>query len=192
MDRTGLLVKILDSEASIDKGRRLLDTSGFEREGRIDYRDGLALAMEAFQEVYLNAPDDLEALILAEYTFITQELQFCDPSDIQAIASLTQAIQSFDDALLSLKAVADINSYKVVDMTYPHRPKYRIKGMPKDAFHIACVAHRTRIGNILRAPGINLTEKQLLVQRSVNFTMAQTVYLEKQSAVFAVSQEQIE
>jgi hypothetical protein len=102
LDRTGLLAKITASEISIDRGRRLLDTKGLESSGRTYYRDGLKLALEAFKEANAIADTDLDVLILAEYIFLTQELRLCDNSDAQAVASLTQAIQSFDDAFLSL------------------------------------------------------------------------------------------
>jgi hypothetical protein len=118
-------------------------------------------------------------IVLAEMVFLEQEFQFCDASDSVTRSSLTQAIRSFEDALLSLEAVED-PGYTVADKTYPHRPETRIKGFPKDAFHLACIAHRTRIGNVLRAPGINMTEKAVLRQRVVNMQTAQGSYREKQ------------
>jgi hypothetical protein len=98
---------------------------------------------------------------------------------------LTQAIQGLDDALLALEVVDSASTYYVADMTFPHRSKYRVKGMPKDSFHIACISHRTRIGNIIRSPGINLAEKKLLAQRAANLTSAQAAYLEKQKTALA-------
>ena len=164
MDRIGLLREIYDSVANIDQGRVWLDTVGFEANGRASYRRGLEVAMSSFQSAQANAATDLELVILAEQTFITQELQFCDSSDTQAIASLEQAIKSFDDALRSLEVVSDPVLYSGAEKTYPTGSNHRYKKMPKDAFHIACIAHRTRIGNILRAPGINIAEKQLLTR----------------------------
>ncbi|MDR0220960.1 MAG: hypothetical protein LBI54_06115 [Lachnospiraceae bacterium] len=155
MDRTGLIARVFDSETTIEKGRRWLYMEGFEHEGRCSYHEGLDIAMQAFQDAQNAAREDLELVILAEYTFLTQELQFCEPADTLTISSLKQALQSFDDALLSLRAVEQSGAYQFVDMTYPHNAKYRFKGMPRDAFHIACLAHRTRIANILRTPGLN-------------------------------------
>jgi hypothetical protein len=83
--------------------------------------------------------------------------------------------------MLSLQAVDKEDAYQVVDMVFPHSAKYRIKSMPKDAFHIACISHRTRIGNILHTPGLNLVEKKLLKQRVVNLSTGQNVYLKKQN-----------
>ncbi|GHV85513.1 hypothetical protein AGMMS50230_11210 [Spirochaetia bacterium] len=67
----------------------------------------------------------------------------------------------------SLQAVAD-SGYKTAEKTYPQNPKYRIQGFPKDAFHLACIAHRTRFRNVLRSPGINMIEKAVLQQRTAN------------------------
>jgi hypothetical protein len=41
-----------------------------------------------------------------------------------------------------------------------------------------------RIKNILKSPGINLTEKALLKERYANMAAAQAVYLEKQTKLF--------
>jgi hypothetical protein len=97
-------------------------------------------------------------MILAEYTFITQELQFCDKSDKDSFSSLTKAIQSFDDDFLALQAVEE-DGYKTAEKTYPHNGKYRVKSFPMDSFHIACIGHRTRIRNMLKTPGIDPIEK---------------------------------
>ena len=186
MDRIGLLRDVFDSVENIYKGRSWLDTAGFEANGRLSYRNGLAIAMASFQTAQAYATVDLQLIILAEQTFIIQELQFCDSSDTQAISSLEQANKSFDDALRSLEVVDDPVLYSGAEKTYPMDGKHRYKGMPRDSFHLACIAHRTRIGNILRAPGINMTEKQLLTQRSANMTTAQSVYLDKQKTALGV------
>jgi hypothetical protein len=54
--------------------------------------------------------------------------------------------------------------------------KYRYRGMPKDAFHIAAGAHITRFGNTLRTPGINNIERQVYEQRKKNMSVAQATY----------------
>jgi hypothetical protein len=169
----------------IYRGRTLLDTDGLEHDGGVNYRNGLANAMTAFQEAADHATD-LETLILAEYVFLSQELNFCNPNDIQAFASLSQAVRSFDDAFLALRTVDDPPVYAGAENTHPHHYKYRVKDMPKDAFHIACISHRVRIRNILRSPGINMAEKDLLMLRSANMTVAQAAYLEKQKTALAV------
>jgi hypothetical protein len=178
---TGLLNKIFFSIENIDLGRKGLITNGKEHEGHIAYELGIAGAMEAFEEAQTTA--DPKTLVLAEYTFLEQEFAFCHEADTDTRSSLSQAIQNFNDALLSLEAVEDAVMYQGAEKTHPHSPKYRIQGYPKDAFHLACIAHRTRIRNSLRTPGINMIEKALLNQRSANMTTAQNGYIEKQKKV---------
>jgi hypothetical protein len=174
----GLLNKITDATIHIDSGRKGLATKGKTEKGRISYEKGIYRAMLAFNEAHDSA--DPLALILSEYTFITQELQLTQKSDTATISSLNKAIQAFDDAFLALKSVEDVG-YKMADMAIPHNSKHRVKGgYPNDAYHIACKSHKTRIQNILKAPGINPIEKELLKQRRKNLDTAQSAYIEKQ------------
>jgi hypothetical protein len=174
----GLIDRINAAALAIDFGRKGFATRGKEHEGRISYEDGIAEAMSTFQEAQTSA--DPQSLILAEYAFISQELELCDKTDKDTLGSLTKAIASFDDAFLALKEV-EKDSYKIADNIFPHEKKYRVKGgHPKDSFHIACIAHRTRLQNILRAPGIDPVEKALLKQRRANLATAQDGYIEKQ------------
>jgi len=182
LDHSGLVLRISDAAASIDFGRKGFATRGKEAEGRILYEDGIAIAMSAFKEALITA--DSYTIILAEYTFLTQELQLCAKDDKDSLSSLTQALQSFDDAFLAIKAVEG-SSYQVVDLAIPHSKKYRFKGHPKDAFHIACDSHKTRLKNILRFSGIDPIEKDLLKQRHANLPTAQNDYVEKQKKALA-------
>jgi hypothetical protein len=180
----GLIDSITTATASIDAGRKGFATRGKAEEGRISYEEGIAEAMSAFKEAQTTA--DPQIMILAEHTFLTQELQFCDKSDKDSFSSLTQAIQSFDDAFRALKIVADSTLYHGVDESYPRHKKYRVgDGFPKDSFHIACIAHKTRLQNILRSPGIDPIEKALLKQRFTNLPTAQNGYIEKQKKALA-------
>ena len=166
MDIPGLVNRIYNAVVQIDSGRKGFATRGKEHEGRLSYEDGISEAMLAFQEASNQGfaiSADPQALILAEYTFITQEFQSCSITDKDTINSLNQAIQSFDDAFLAIKALDELDC-KSVDNFFPHNSKYRVHGFPKDAFHIATIAHRTRLQNILRSPGIDLIEKALLKQ----------------------------
>jgi len=180
LDLTGLVNSINNAVISIVSGRKGFATRGMEQEGRIFYEDGISEAVTAFGDAQTTA--DPYVLILAEYTFISQELQFCEETDKDSISSLTKAVQSFDDAFLALQAVEEMG-YKTVDKAFPHNSKYRINGFPKDSFHIACIAHKTRIQNILRSPGIDPIEKTLLKQRFANLSTAQGGYVEKQKTV---------
>jgi hypothetical protein len=177
LELTGLIIKINDAAIAIEFGRKGFATRGKAEEGRISYETGIALALSTFKDAQSTDP---QTSILIEYTFLNQEFQFCEETDTDSISSLTQAIQSFNDAFFALEVVADGKAYLSADKTHPHSKKYRINGFPKDAFHIACIAHRTRLQNILRAPGIDPIEKALLKQRSANLYTAQNGYVEKQ------------
>ena len=177
LDKIGLVDSVYKASISIDSGRKGFAARGKAEEGRISYEDGISVASSAFVQAQASA--DPEIIILAEYTFLNQELQFYDETDMDSHCGLNQAIQSFDDAFLALEAVTE-PCYKTADKTHPHNRKYCINGFPKDSFHIACIAHRTRLQNILRSPGIDPIEKALLKQRYANLSTAQKGYVEKQ------------
>ncbi len=183
MDKIGLASRISQAVIKIDSGRKGFATRGKEHEGRIAYELGVDQAMTAFQEAQTSA--DPQALILAEYTFLVQEFSLCDKTDKDSLNSLTKAIESFDDAFLALQAVEDPR-YGIVDNVFPHKKEYRESGFPKDSFHIACNSHKTRLKNILRAPGIDPIEKALLKQRLANLPTAQNSYIEKQKKVLGI------
>jgi hypothetical protein len=178
LELTGLLNNIADAALAIDFGRKGFATRGKAEEGRISFELGIAQATSTFKNA--QSTIDPETIILVEYTFLSQELQFCEETDKDSKSSLTQAIQSFDDALLAHKIVEDRTLYQGAEQTHPRNKKYRIGGFPKDSFHIACISHKTRILNILRAPGIDPIEKALLKQRFANLNAAQSGYIEKQ------------
>jgi len=152
MDLTGFVSNILLSVFNIDKGRKNLATDGLEHVGRLFYEDGISLTLTTFK----NAQDstDPQIMIWIELTYLQQEFHFCNETDTITRNSLTQAIQSFEDALRSLKIVEDSTLYKGAEATYPTAPKYRYHGFPRDAIHLACAAHKTRLQNSLRTPGI--------------------------------------
>jgi hypothetical protein len=187
LDLITLANNIINAATQIDAGRKGFATKGRAEEGRISYETGIAAAMSAFQEASnqgFAATADPQTIILVEYTFLSQELEFCEKTDKDSLSSLTQALQSFDDAFLALKAVEGLH-YEAVEQATPHNGKYRVNGFPKDSFHIACTSHKTRLQNILRAPGIDPIEKALLKQRLANLSTAQGGYVEKQKKTLA-------
>jgi hypothetical protein len=183
LDLITLANKIVNAATSIDSGRKGFATRGKEHEGRLSYERGIAEAMTAFKEAQLTI--DPQTIILAEYTFLSQELEFCEKTDNDSLSSLTQALQNFDDAFLALETVEDKTLYQGAERTYPHYKKFRVSGYPKDSFHYACVSHLTRIQNSLRTPGLDSIEKALLKQRFINLSAAQGGYLEKQKKALA-------
>jgi hypothetical protein len=179
LDLAGLVDSIITATASIDSGRKGFAIRGKEQEGRINYEDGIALAMEVFQETQTTA--DPQTILLAEYTFITQELEFCEKTDKAAISSLSRAIRFFDDAFLVLEIVKDKTKYQIVENSIPHDLKYRVKGgFPMDSFQIAIKGHKGRLQNILKTPGLDPIEKALLKQRLDTLTAGQNGYGEMQ------------
>ena len=80
MDRDGLILEVYHSVERIYQGRLWLHMEGLEPNGRVSYQDGLETAMESFQMVQSQAQNDLQQVLLAEQTFIMQELQYCDSS----------------------------------------------------------------------------------------------------------------
>jgi hypothetical protein len=178
-----LIHKINDGVAYIADGRKGLSIIGETEAGLVAYRIGLSDAMAVFQEAAVGA--DAKSMILVELAFLTEEKRFCDSSDTIAIGSLKTAIDSFDDALRALKAVIDSSFYRGAELTYPQIKKYRVSKMPKDAFHIACIAHKTRLNNTLKTPGLNMIEKAIYKQRIDNMGAAEKVYLEMQKNALA-------
>lgn len=85
--------------------------------------------MAGFQEAQMTV--GCELLILAEETFLQQELHYCEPDDAITLSSLTQAIQGFEDSLRSLKIVEDNKLYQAAEATYA-TTKNRIQGCPRD------------------------------------------------------------
>lgn len=177
MAPAGFLYRALSSVFYIDLGRKGLATDGKEHEGRLAYERGISEALSVFQDAQASA--DCETLILTEETFLDQELQFCDIADTITLNSLTKAIASFEDALRSLEVVNDPAAYQQAEKTHP-TTKNRTNGYPKDAFHQACYAHRTRLSNSLRTPGISMKEKAILQQRMTNMKTAVNSYIQKQ------------
>ena len=174
----GWIDRIGDSVGLIAIGRKGLATIGEAEAGLLSYLGGLSDAMSVFQESAISG--DAEAMILVEHAFLTEEKRMCDPANKAVIGSLTAASDSFDDALRSLKSVVDASLYRGAELTYPRITKYRVGNMPKDAFHIACIAHRTRLNNTLKTPGLNATELGIYKQRVANMGVAQDVYKELQ------------
>jgi len=178
MDLIGFLDDLADFSNIIDLGRKGLATDGREHEGRINYERGISGSLDLFKIAQLSA--DPRTIILSELVFLKRELQFCHETDSITKSSLNQAIQSFEDALRCLSVVEDFKAYQAAEATHLTTKKYRIRNLPKDAFHLACIGHRTRLQNVLKSPGMNVIEKTVLQQRIKNMTAGQLAYTEKQ------------
>jgi len=179
LDLILLASNITNAVIHIDSGRKGFATKGKAEEGRVSYETGIAKAMSLFKEAQATA--DPTTILLAEYTFITQELEFCEKTDKDAISSLTQALQFFDEAFPVIKIVEDKTLYQAVDKSYSrHKKEFRFKGFPKDVCHVAFGSHKARLQNILKTPGLDPIEKALSKQRLANISTGQKKYMEMQ------------
>jgi len=185
MDLTGLVNNIIKAVEAIARGRLGWATKGQEQEGRAHYEKGLSIAFAVFKSA--GEAVDPKAIALVEQAFLQQELAFCMEGDRNVHDSMSSALQSFDDAFLCLEVIDD-PSYIAVEKSHPHSNKYRFQGFPKDAVHIACIAHQTRLRNVLRAPGIDMIEKAVIEQRIANMRIAQRSYVSKQKKVLQIKQ----
>jgi hypothetical protein len=183
LDPAGLTDRIFDAVERIATGRVELRTQGKTEKGRINFHDGIGLAMEIFTEA--EASRDSYLMLLAEYVYIGQELAGSRPEEKEARSSCEAAMQDFDDAFNCLKLVDTSAAYQNVELSHPHRAKYRYKSMPKDAFHIAYMGHRTRVKNSLRKIGFDPDEQALLERRMGVFNTAQEAYWEKQQTALS-------
>jgi hypothetical protein len=186
MEKTGLIIGIIEAVSDIAKGRIGLRTKGETEEGREDFAKGLKLGKTIFSEV--KNCGDPELMLLAEYSFVNQELEGARAEEKVGRASYQAAVQDFDDAFLSLKSVNDALMYQGAENTHPHRAQFRYKGMPNDSFHIAYAGHYTRLQNKLKPIGINPDEQVLTELRMAVCKSAQEAYLEKQRNVLGESQ----
>jgi hypothetical protein len=175
MDLISLLDSITDSANNIDIGRKSLASPGREAGGRISFELGISGAMSGFSEAQKSV--DCQTLMLAELTFLQQELQFCGTSDKAAQSSLSQAIMDFNDSLNCLKIVNDPSLYKSAAKTHLSSPKECIQGMPNDAVQQSCKSHLTRLQNILKVPGMNPIERAVYDQRIANIATLKAAYL---------------
>lgn len=184
LEKTGLIVDMMAAVELIAAGRLGIETNLREREGVITFSEGIDEAAALYTELMNSG--DCELMVLAEYTYLNKELEYAEENESCAEASAAAAIEAFDDALLSLEAVEDKNLYRGIEMGFPHRGKWRYKGCPNDAFHVACTAHITRIKNGLSRFGVNRRDRALAELRIKMFNAAQNVYLEKQKIALSI------
>jgi hypothetical protein len=169
----------------ITTGRIELRTEGKAEQGRVDFHAGMGLATELFAEVQATRAPYL--MLLSEYVYTAQEFAISRPEEKEARASYEAAMHDFDDAFNCLEIVKHPAVYQGAEQSHLHRAKFRYKAMPKDAFHLAYLGHRTRVRNTLRKIGFDPTEQALLELRMGVFNTAQDVYLELQQAALSTA-----
>ena len=92
MDLAGLVLKVSEAAVLIDYGRKGFAIRGKADEGRISYEEGISAALSAFKDAQSTV--DPYTIVLIEYTFLNQELQFCNPSDNDSLSSLTVTVKT--------------------------------------------------------------------------------------------------
>jgi hypothetical protein len=70
-------------------------------------------------------------MLLAEYTFVIQELESGYPEEKEALASYRAARSAFDDAFRALEVVKNAAVYHGVEKAFPCQGDYRHNGYPK-------------------------------------------------------------
>jgi len=186
MDPIGLADKIVLSAKLLGMGRKGLTTDGQEHTGRLNYEQGIDGLSEAFKEA-LDSQNP-RIIALSDLLYQMQELEFSRRAARESAASISQGIADFNDALRCLAVLEKENVYLDVEQTYPtSRSKFRYMGMPRDAFHIDCSGHLTRLRNALMTPGMNALEESLYKRRQINIVAAQKIYLGKQTAALGGS-----
>jgi hypothetical protein len=184
MDKAGLITKMADAVDNIAQGRIGLELDGEEHNGRVSLNKGVDNAAALYTEAMRSG--NLELMLWAEYTYTSAEKERGKPDETGADASAASALQNFDDAFLALQVVENSELYNAVDMALPHHGKtWRHGGFPRDAFHVACDGHITRIRNGLSRYGVNSRERTLADLRIKVFITAQQLYVEKQQKALA-------
>jgi hypothetical protein len=165
----------------IINGRIARRTGGQTEQGLIDFNNGLDLAAQVFDDALASA--DPFFMLLAEYTFVVQELESGFPEEKLALASYRTARSDFDDAFRAMEVVKDAALYKSAEKTYPRKSEYRYGGYPKDAFHAAYIGHKTRLQNTIKQIGIDPQERKFREKRIQTCPAAQAAYaaLQKKS-----------
>jgi hypothetical protein len=176
---------MFDAVRLITDGRIGQRTRGKTEQGLDNFHSGLRKAMAVFTEV--EASRDPYLMLLAEYVYIGQELAGSRPEEKEARSSCEAAMHDFDDAFNCLEIVEQSAMYKAVEKAHLHRAKFRYKDMPKDAFHLAYMGHRTRVRNSLRRIGFDPAEQATLELRMSAFNTAQDVYLGLQQAALSAA-----
>jgi hypothetical protein len=174
--------RIADSVLLIAKGRVYLHTPKKEASGRAILNKGIYKAESAFGDAVKSK--DAAVMIRVELVFVNQELQYSDNSFTGG--SLEAAKTNLTDALNSHKVLFSTKSYPDADKTHSTGRAYRYKTLPKDAFHIACNSHITRLSNTLRSTELSPNMRALYKARIENMQAAKEIYIEKQREILGI------
>jgi hypothetical protein len=156
---------IFDAVVLIEEGRRLHFVEDTALQGLKRFKEGSALLTKAFLDA--KATNDLETILKAEYDFLAAGIASGSPDETLAKGSAEAGLDVIDDALRAIKAVQSDDGYKWVDLAYPRHDKrtWRFKDMPRDAFHVFCASHTSRLQNGLKRYGVSAIDRALITLR---------------------------
>jgi hypothetical protein len=117
--------------------------------------------------------------LLVDYT--SCELSASQGSEPVAVSSAQSAVRKFEEGLAALEAVGNPQRYEAVHTVLSTEPSFRYKGMPKDAFHVACMSDIARVRNGLSRMGLSKEDKAIAHKRIAVMNGAQNAYLLLQS-----------
>jgi len=95
LEKTGLIADMVAAVASIAAGRSTFEIDGREHEGMVNFKEGMAAAYTLYEDGIQSG--DCELMLLAEYTYLSEEAEYSEPDQKGADASAAAALQSFDD-----------------------------------------------------------------------------------------------
>jgi hypothetical protein len=176
--------QVAENAILINKGRPLMHNKAKQVQGLAFFEEGILGALEAFKDA--QASKDPKIMIQAEQVFMAQELYY-NSKKTGLISSLKTAITSFDEALRCLSTLEIPESYRIADTTYGG--KGRIKGLPNDAFRMACISNITRLKNNLTTSALETNEIELIEQRKANMGIADEQYAKKQRLVLGLPEK---
>jgi hypothetical protein len=184
MEKIGLFVEMGKGVSDLAEGRRKLYVKGTEIEGLLQYREGYEVIMSLFKEAL--ASGDPEIMLLAEFFYTASELHESYGNEPVAKSSAQAAVRKFEEALWAVRTVQDPH-YGIVHKVFSSERTYRHKGMPKDAYHIACLSDRARVKNGLSRMGLSAEDKGIAFSRVAMLDGAQDAYMGLQNKSLPVA-----
>ncbi|MDR1380568.1 MAG: hypothetical protein LBJ47_03710 [Tannerella sp.] len=177
MEKNGLLKQMFNGVTRLAKGRRALYGDGTEVYGLKLYREGYEIILSLLNEAIVSK--DAELMLLAEFFYTAGELSSSDGNEPVAKSSALTAVRKFEEALQALQTVVNPN-YSLLHQALSTDKAYRHKGMPKDAFHVACLSDTARVRNGLSRMGLSLEDKRIARKRIELMNAAQDCYSQMQ------------
>jgi hypothetical protein len=164
LEKSSWNTDVADAVSLIAQGRKKHFEDGKAEEGLQQFKQGSILLKKAFGDV--TSTGDVELVLRCEYLFLRHEIAFGRSKEKRARVSAEKALEVIQDAFRVVDVVKDSVAYKSVDKAYPlNNTKWRYKGFPNDAFHIACKSHIARLNNGLSRYGISDIDIDLITMR---------------------------